>query len=72
MTFRQKHLDILFDVVIGLELGGADVKVDVALTVVRLRREEVPGQLPNLLRPSRGPHQHLGGDGTKKRIISHG
>ncbi len=44
---------------IGLEFGGADVEVDVALAVVHLGREEVAGKFADLLRPRRRPHLHL-------------
>ena len=65
---KFNDLDDLFDVVIGLEFGGADVEVDVPLAVLRLRCEEVSGQLPNLLRPGGRPHQHLIGNRTKKNV----
>ena len=46
------NLNALADVVIGLELSGADVEVDVPLAVVHLRREEVACEFPDLLWPS--------------------
>ena len=53
------NLDFLFNVVISLQLCGANIEMDVSLTIVGLCREEIPGKLSYLLRPSCGPHQHL-------------
>ena len=43
----------LQDVVVGVQLGRADVDVRV------LALQEVLGQAPHLLRPRCGPHEHL-------------
>ena len=47
------HVHDLQDVVVGVQLGRADVDVSV------LPLEEVLGQAPHLLRPRGGPHEHL-------------
>ena len=56
---KSTDQDVLTDVVVSLEFGGADVEMDVALSVVHFSCEKIARQGSNLRRPGSGPHQHL-------------
>ena len=50
---KSTYLNFLTNVVVGLQFVGADVKMDVALSVILLGCEKVSGQGSNLLGPRR-------------------
>ena len=50
---RAYHVNYLQDVVVGVEVQGADVDLH------ELPAEEIVGQLLHLLGPGGGPHQNL-------------